>query len=67
MLIDPYAKLVEGRRYFGDVNNKFSRFLGTYDFDIIPFDWGENYKLPNISEVINYLYAVVHATHKFLS
>ncbi|KAG6626400.1 isoamylase 3, chloroplastic isoform X1 [Carya illinoinensis] len=50
VLIDPYAKLVEGRRYFGDVNNKFSRFLGTYDFDIIPFDWGENYKLPNISE-----------------
>ncbi|KAL5141408.1 Isoamylase 3, chloroplastic [Glycine soja] len=29
---------------------KLSKFLGTYDFDSLPFDWGENYKLPNISE-----------------
>lgn len=50
VLIDPYAKLVEGRRSFGDARNKFSRFLGTYDFDSLPFDWGENYKLPNIPE-----------------
>ncbi|GLT73053.1 hypothetical protein SLA2020_449390 [Shorea laevis] len=50
VLIDPYAKLVEGRRYFGDASNKFSRFLGSYDFDSLPFDWGENYKLPNIHE-----------------
>uniref|UniRef100_A0A7N0TFX7 Glycosyl hydrolase family 13 catalytic domain-containing protein n=1 Tax=Kalanchoe fedtschenkoi TaxID=63787 RepID=A0A7N0TFX7_KALFE len=50
VLIDPYAKLVEGRRYFGDVSNKMSKFLGTYNFDELPFDWGPNYKLPNIHE-----------------
>ncbi|KAK7353040.1 hypothetical protein VNO80_18473 [Phaseolus coccineus] len=50
VLVDPYAKLVEGRRYFGDISTKLSKFLGTYDFDSLPFDWGENYKLPNISE-----------------
>ncbi|KAL5065857.1 hypothetical protein RYX36_027594 [Vicia faba] len=31
MLVDPYAKLVEGRRYFGDISKKLSKFLGTYD------------------------------------
>lgn len=51
VLLDPYAKLVEGRRIFGDVSNKLSKFLGTYDFDNLPFDWGENYQLPNIPEV----------------
>lgn len=51
VLVDPYTKLVEGRRYFGDISMKLSKFLGTYDFDSLPFDWGENYKLPNISEV----------------
>ncbi|QCD93172.1 glycogen operon protein GlgX [Vigna unguiculata] len=50
VLVDPYAKLVEGRRYFGDISMKLSKFLGTYDFDSLPFDWGENYKPPNISE-----------------
>ncbi|OUZ99592.1 Glycoside hydrolase [Macleaya cordata] len=50
MLVDPYAKLVEGRRFFGDVSNKLSKFLGTYDFTSLPFDWGNNYKLPNIPE-----------------
>ncbi|RZC08596.1 Isoamylase 3, chloroplastic isoform B [Glycine soja] len=50
VLVDPYVKLVEGRRYFGDISMKLSKFLGTYDFDSLPFDWGENYKLPNISE-----------------
>ncbi|KAL5779792.1 hypothetical protein ACOSQ2_010529 [Xanthoceras sorbifolium] len=50
VLIDPYAKLIEGRRYFGDVSYKFTKFLGTYDFDSLPFDWGNNYKLPNIPE-----------------
>ncbi|KDP41425.1 hypothetical protein JCGZ_15832 [Jatropha curcas] len=49
-LLDPYAKLVEGRRYFGDSSHKLSTFLGTYDFDSLPFDWGDNYKLPNIPE-----------------
>lgn len=52
MLIDPYAKLVEGRRLFADTSAKFSKFLGTYDFDSSPFDWGDNYKLPNIPEVL---------------
>ncbi|WJX34986.1 Isoamylase 3, chloroplastic [Trifolium repens] len=50
VLVDPYAKLIEGRRYFGDISMKLSKFLGTYDFDSLPFDWGENYKLPNIAE-----------------
>jgi len=53
VLVDPYAKLVEGRRYFGDISMKLSKFLGTYDFDSLPFDWGENYKPPNISEVFS--------------
>ena len=51
LLIDPYAKLVEGRRVFGDLNNRGSQFLGTFDFDTLPFDWGDGYKLPNILEV----------------
>ncbi|PON70059.1 Glycoside hydrolase [Trema orientale] len=50
VLVDPYAKLVDGRRYFGDVSEKFSKFLGTYDFDSLPFDWGDNYKFPDIPE-----------------
>ncbi|CAI9753532.1 unnamed protein product [Fraxinus pennsylvanica] len=50
ILLDPYAKLIEGRRIFGDARNKISQFLGTYDFDSLPFDWGENYVLPNIPE-----------------
>ncbi|XP_070044448.1 isoamylase 3, chloroplastic isoform X1 [Nicotiana tomentosiformis] len=50
VLIDPYAKLIEGRRAFGDVSNKICRFFGTYDFNTLPFDWGESYKLPNIPE-----------------
>lgn len=52
MLIDPYAKLIEGRRYFGDARYKLTKSLGTYDFDSLPFDWGPNYKLPNIPEVL---------------
>ncbi|XP_059631302.1 isoamylase 3, chloroplastic isoform X2 [Cornus florida] len=50
VLVDPYAKLIEGRRFFGDASNKMSKFLGTYDFNSLPFDWGDNYKLPNIPE-----------------
>lgn len=50
VLLDPYAKFVEGRRHFGG-ENKSSGFLGTYDFESFPFDWGEEYKLPNILEV----------------
>ncbi|KAL6572542.1 Isoamylase 3, chloroplastic [Orobanche minor] len=50
ILLDPYAKLIDGRRVFGDANNKMSRFFGTYEFDCSPFDWGRNYKLPNIHE-----------------
>ncbi|KAF6152131.1 hypothetical protein GIB67_031453 [Kingdonia uniflora] len=51
ILLDPYAKLVEGRRFFGDVSHKMSKFLGTYDFTSLPFNWGSNYKQPNIPEV----------------
>ena len=51
VLIDPYAKLVEGRQNFGDPKHKLSKFLGTYNFDSLPFDWGDNYTLPNIPEV----------------
>lgn len=50
ILLDPYAKLVAGRKYFGDVTEKTSKFLGTYDFSSLPFDWGPDYKLPNIPE-----------------
>lgn len=50
VLIDPYAKLIEGRQIFGDVSNKVSKFYGTYDFSSLPFDWGDNYTLPNIPE-----------------
>lgn len=53
ILIDPYAKLIEGRRVFGDASNKLSTFFGTYDFDSLPFDWGEDYKAPGVPEVIN--------------
>lgn len=50
ILLDPYAKLVEGRRVFGDATEKMSRFLGTYDFSFSPFDWGDGYKRPEIPE-----------------
>ncbi|KAJ0984614.1 hypothetical protein J5N97_002970 [Dioscorea zingiberensis] len=50
VLLDPYAKLVIGRKFFGDVTDKVSKFLGTFDFCSLPFDWGPNYKLPNIPE-----------------
>nr|KAJ0186870.1 hypothetical protein LSAT_V11C900486430 [Lactuca sativa] len=50
VLIDPYAKLIQGRKIFGDVKNKFSKFYGTYDFSSLPFDWGDNYTPPNIPE-----------------
>ncbi|KAJ6843388.1 isoamylase 3, chloroplastic isoform X1 [Iris pallida] len=50
ILLDPYAKLVAGRNLFGYATEKMSRFLGTYDFSSLPFDWGDNYKLPNIAE-----------------
>ncbi|KAK3227272.1 hypothetical protein Dsin_007134 [Dipteronia sinensis] len=50
VFIDPYAKLIEGCRYFGDAKYKLTKFLGTYDFDSLPFDWGSNYNLPNIPE-----------------
>lgn len=50
ILLDPYAKLVSGRKLFGDVRNKASKFLGTYNFSGLHFDWGPDYKLPNIPE-----------------
>ena len=51
LLLDPYAKLVKGRSFFGDSNQKFAQFYGTYDFESSPFDWGDDYKFPNIPEV----------------
>ncbi|KAJ8772235.1 hypothetical protein K2173_027412 [Erythroxylum novogranatense] len=56
LLLDPYAKLVEGCRYFGDVSQKFTKSLGIYNFDSLPFDWGDNYKLPNIPENNLFIY-----------
>ncbi|XP_031498374.1 isoamylase 3, chloroplastic isoform X2 [Nymphaea colorata] len=50
VLIDPYAKLVDGRRFFGDASKKMPKFLGTFDFESLPFDWGEEYRPPNIPE-----------------
>ncbi|XP_020111009.1 isoamylase 3, chloroplastic isoform X1 [Ananas comosus] len=50
ILLDPYAKLVSGRKFFGDTNDKSSKFLGTFDFVCSSFDWGPDYKLPNIPE-----------------
>ncbi|KAK1432221.1 hypothetical protein QVD17_09115 [Tagetes erecta] len=50
VLIDPYAKLIEGRRIFGDSTDRLSKLYGTYDFSSLPFDWGENYAQPNIPE-----------------
>lgn len=52
LLLDPYAKLVKGRSFFGDSNQKFAQFYGTYDFESSPFDWGDDYQFPNIPEVI---------------
>ncbi|XP_057533480.1 isoamylase 3, chloroplastic isoform X2 [Amaranthus tricolor] len=49
VLIDPYAKFIEGRRLFGDPNNKISKFLGTYDFESPTFDWEDDVN-PNIPE-----------------
>uniref|UniRef100_A0A8R7QIH2 Glycosyl hydrolase family 13 catalytic domain-containing protein n=1 Tax=Triticum urartu TaxID=4572 RepID=A0A8R7QIH2_TRIUA len=50
ILLDPYAKLVSGRNYFGVDNGKPSQPFGTYDFDSSPFDWGADYQLPNLPE-----------------
>ncbi|KAH0460240.1 hypothetical protein IEQ34_010903 [Dendrobium chrysotoxum] len=50
ILLDPYAKLVSGRKIFGDVEQRMSEILGIYDFNSAPFDWGPNYKLPDLPE-----------------
>ncbi|XP_072978813.1 isoamylase 3, chloroplastic isoform X1 [Typha angustifolia] len=50
ILLDPYAKLVSGRKVFGDVNEKSTNFLGAYDFTSLPFEWGPDYRLPSIPE-----------------
>lgn len=52
VLLDPYAKFVDSRRRFGDAKCKFSHFLGTYDFSTSPFDWGADYQLPAVAEVM---------------
>lgn len=63
VLIDPYAKHVEGRRHWG-VRDEFehfqtergSQFYGTFDFDEEAFDWGADYKRPAVpaSEYVVY-------------
>jgi isoamylase len=52
ILLDPYAKLVSGRKYFGVDKEEPSQLFGTYDFDSSPFDWGDDYRLPNLPEVL---------------
>lgn len=54
-LLDPYAKYVKGRAVFGqrDEFEQFkgiegSVFRGTFDFESAPFDWGSDYKKPNL-------------------
>ena len=57
VLLDPYARYVVGRAKFG-VRDDFeqfqtklgSRFLGTFDFEATPFDWGPSYRRPAIPE-----------------
>jgi isoamylase len=51
ILLDPYAKLVSGRKFFGVDDEISSQLFGTYDFDSSPFDWGDDYCLPNLPEV----------------
>ncbi|GIL56414.1 hypothetical protein Vafri_11724 [Volvox africanus] len=53
VLLDPYAPLVSGRRKFGvrDAVEHFkgrdgSLFLGSYDFESAPYDWGSDYRRP---------------------
>ncbi|BFI30036.1 isoamylase [Marchantia polymorpha subsp. ruderalis] len=50
VLIDPYAKYVDGRRTFGDHTKKNTPFLGAYDLTSEKFNWGDSYKLPAIPE-----------------
>ncbi|CAL5221257.1 g3414 [Coccomyxa viridis] len=63
LLLDPYAPLVKGRAKFAE-RDKFERyqdklgsvFRGTFELDAAPFDWGKDYKRPNLApeEVIVY-------------
>ncbi|KAG2497653.1 hypothetical protein HYH03_004392 [Edaphochlamys debaryana] len=53
VLLDPYAPLVAGRRWFGkrDAVEQFkgkdgSLFLGAFDFDSPAYDWGSDYQRP---------------------
>ncbi|KAJ4881989.1 hypothetical protein Rs2_39044 [Raphanus sativus] len=50
LLLDPYAKLVKGRSFFGDINQNFVQFYGTYDFESSPFKWGDDKKRRIIPE-----------------
>lgn len=51
-LLDPYAPLVEGRRFFADREEKMAPFLGTFAFNEKSFDWGpdENFQRPLVPE-----------------
>lgn len=55
ILLDPYAPLVAGRRQWAvrDEHEDFqthrgSQFWGTFDFESAPFDWGPDYRRPNL-------------------
>ncbi|XP_002977130.2 isoamylase 3, chloroplastic [Selaginella moellendorffii] len=39
LLLDPYAKYVEGRRIFADKTQKLAPHWGTFDFTLSEFDW----------------------------
>ncbi|CAL8468466.1 g8006 [Coccomyxa elongata] len=56
ILLDPYAPLVKGRSVFAkrDDFERFeektgSQFRGTFELDAAPFDWGKDYKRPNLA------------------
>lgn len=49
ILVDPYAKLICGRSFFGDSSQKNSGFLGTYDMTL-QFNWEDDDKRVRIPE-----------------
>lgn len=51
LLVDPYAPLLDSRRVFGDSSQKMAPFVGTFDFESPPFDWGDDDKRKRIKEV----------------
>jgi len=53
VFLDPYAKAVTGPRYFNEPADRSGAsgpppFLGTYDLERKPYDWGAGYKRPGV-------------------